>query len=194
MTTRGGYRKPQQFATSTSKAGCSQTRTFDATSGQWLDVGAATERWKPSERGSLTASQTRENAAITQARDTLDQLGMDREEIIAASQEATATGRPNPDHNPYIAGLARQATKRLYGADPDFEARYNFLHIPPPEPLPVAEPTPAPEGPGLLDSARDFFGFGEDTTAAGASTLPPEPKPLSLNTGRLWPAGRPVGA
>ncbi len=145
--------------------GLQQGREWDATEGKWVDTGQPTRRWKPSERGGLTIAQERENAAIDQARQTLDQLGMSCEEIIAASQEATATRRENPNFNPYIAGLARQATKRKYGPDPDFEDRYNFLYIPTPDPSPEARAPGAaaalePAGPNPWDRVTSMFGDG----------------------------------
>ena len=158
--------------------GTQQARRFDPRTRTWVDMGEPTQRWRPSERGGLTTSQGRENATIDQARAALDKLGMSREAIIEASQEATATGRENPDFNPYIAGLARQATRRKLGDDPDFEKRFNFLHVPPPEPAPedqaAGAAAPEPEGPSPWDRAMGAFGFGEpDAASPGLPSGPP---------------------
>ena len=87
----------------------------------WVDTGQPTQRWKPSERGGLTIAQDHENAAIDQARQTLDQLGMSCEGIIAASQEATATGRENRTSTRILQGWRDRQPSESTGPIPILE-------------------------------------------------------------------------
>lgn len=67
----------------------------------------------------ITDSQKANNAEIDAARKAI--RGLSREEILTRTQEATATGRDNPDYDPYLAGLVKKATQRKTGTDSEFE-------------------------------------------------------------------------
>ncbi len=72
--------------------------------------------------GSLTAAQQANNAEIDAARQAIEGLG--RDDILKRTQAATATGRDNPDYDPYLAKMVGTATQRKVGDDPDFEPIY----------------------------------------------------------------------
>ena len=72
--------------------------------------------------GSLTAAQRANNAEIDAARQAIEGLG--RDDILKRTQAATATGRDNPDFDPYLSKLVKTATQRKVGDDPDFEATF----------------------------------------------------------------------
>ncbi len=67
----------------------------------------------------LTQAQEANNSEIDAARASI--AGLSREEILRRTQEATATGRDNPDFDPYLAALVKRATQRKVGEDADFE-------------------------------------------------------------------------
>lgn len=67
----------------------------------------------------VTPSQSANNAEIDAAREAI--RGLSRDEILTRTQEATATGRDNPDYDPYLAGLVKKATQRKTGNDSEFE-------------------------------------------------------------------------
>lgn len=63
----------------------------------------------------LTTPQQRTNAAIEAARQQL--VGMTESEIKRRTQAYTETGRENPEFDPQLASLVRQARSRKYGED-----------------------------------------------------------------------------
>ncbi len=67
----------------------------------------------------VTPSQSANNAEIDAAREAI--RGLSRDEILTRTQEATATGRDNPDYDPYLSGLVKKATQRKTGNDSEFE-------------------------------------------------------------------------
>jgi len=66
-------------------------------------------------QGGVTPTQQARNGDIQAARRQLD--GMTREQIVSAAQQFTATGRNNPDYNPFVARAARIASRKLTGED-----------------------------------------------------------------------------
>lgn len=81
---------------------------------------------KASRAHNLTPTQQANNTEIDAARQAIANLS--REDIIKRTQQFTATGRENPDYDPYLASMIKKATRRKVGNDPDFESVYqNFF-------------------------------------------------------------------
>ncbi len=78
---------------------------------------------------SSSAPREASNAQITQARKTLERLGLNSEAIRTASQPMLPNGMPNPDYQPRVGQLVTLATKRLVGVDdPGFEDVWNRVY------------------------------------------------------------------
>jgi len=71
-------------------------------------------------RGEFSTSQQRINDSIDGARQRL--AGMSKTDVLAVTQAATATGRPNPNYDPQMASIVRIANTRKYGDDPAHDA------------------------------------------------------------------------
>jgi len=97
-----------------------QLRSFE-NQAKLLDKRLEAQKNKP-----LTTSQERANAEIDEARVTLDQKGLSKEDILKATQSTLSTGRDNPNFNPAIAKLVNTSRRRKYGDDPDF-SKYAWL-------------------------------------------------------------------
>jgi hypothetical protein len=72
--------------------------------------------------GGVTSAQFANNAEIDAARRYLTESGLGMADVIARTQEQTATGRENPDYDPYLARSFNLAMQRKIGDDPDFES------------------------------------------------------------------------
>ncbi len=68
---------------------------------------------------SLTTTQQRSNEEINAARQAL--TGMSRDDVLRKTQQATATGRNNPDYDPQLASQWKLANRRKYGDDTQFD-------------------------------------------------------------------------
>ena len=138
----------------------------------WTEVGRG-PRFSPTEGGSLTLAQSRENAEIKQARAALDREGLSHEDVMRISKSQRDTGRNNLDYSPFINSRVRQATRRMYGDDPDYAATYGRYLTPAPEMSEPAGMRPLPPGANvepaslLRQSYEALFGVGD---AAGQST------------------------
>ncbi len=71
--------------------------------------------------GGLTPEQQRQNEEILAAREAV--AGLTPEEIKSRTDNATLTGRPNPNFDPDMARNASLARRRLIGDDPTFDQR-----------------------------------------------------------------------
>jgi hypothetical protein len=71
---------------------------------------------------SLTPAQQANNDEIDAARKAIANLS--REDVIKRTQQYTATGRENPNYDPYLASMVRKATQRKVGNDQEFESVY----------------------------------------------------------------------
>ena len=76
----------------------------------------------------ITQAQQANNAEIDAARQAI--LGLTRDEIIRRTQPQTATGRENPDYDPYLASTVKRALDRKVGDDPDFARITGQFHNP----------------------------------------------------------------
>lgn len=77
-------------------------------------------RKKVSTVGGITLPQQRTNFEIESARKQI--AGMSQQEIKKRTQQYSATGRENPDYDGTLAAKVRQASRRKYGEDEDFES------------------------------------------------------------------------
>lgn len=118
--------------------------------------------------GQTTPTQQANNAEIDAARTLLKNRGMKREDILAATQEMTATGRDNPEFDPQLTSIVGKATQRKIGDDPEFEQFYSGINTPAPPPVTQA---------------------AQDTAAADQSRPPAEPLPADrakLKVGNVY--------
>ena len=160
----------------------------------------------------LTAVQQSRNRQIAVAREILESQGwlnnIDglRSKII----KGIDTWSMQEEYDPRLRELVDLATQRLYGEDPDYEARWAALGLPegpnaapalpPPAPAPVEEDT----GPNFLERSEDwlwrnmgeplhdFFDFSSDEEGGGAPTagapaMPAAPAQGSPATGASAP-------
>ncbi len=67
----------------------------------------------------LTTPQQRVNEEINAARQAL--AGMSRDDVLRKTQQATATGRTNPEYDQQLASQWKLANRRKYGDDSQFE-------------------------------------------------------------------------
>lgn len=74
----------------------------------------------------ITSSQHASNAEVEAARRAIQ--GLSREEILRKTQQATATGRDNPDFDPHLTSLVRKAGQRMVGDDQGFEEIHSQLY------------------------------------------------------------------
>jgi hypothetical protein len=151
--------------------------------------------------GGLTDPQQRFNAETAAARRQLDQLGVDRDTALLASQEYLPTGLPNPDYNPNMASLVRKGSRRMYGDDPGHESWMERIYGAPTPADPVvaaaSDPDPASsEPPSAAQRVAGWISsfFGDESAQAGAPATPAAgPSPhgsINLGTGeRTGPAG-----
>ncbi|MHB1220189.1 MAG: hypothetical protein ACYC1L_18540 [Alphaproteobacteria bacterium] len=96
--------------------------------GTWKPIGKG-PRWEGrAPKGDLSTAQQRLNDETDNARDELDGLGMSMADIMAATQPESATGRKNPDYNPYLKSLVSKSTRRKYGDDPDHQRYSQFVY------------------------------------------------------------------
>ncbi len=81
---------------------------------------------KPPPGQKLTAAQARSNQEIDVARKALADMNLDNAAVASASREFMDEYKVerNPNFNPRLAKLVRDATRRKIGADPDFEKLY----------------------------------------------------------------------
>jgi hypothetical protein len=130
----------------------------------------------------LTMVHQRENAGITQARKTLDDMGLDRAEIMRRSRKVTETGRDNPDHDPFLEKLVTTATKPLYGDDPDGQRYQDLIFNQPSPTVAVDAPLPGTDNePSLLKRGADYVAdmFSDDNQATAqtdAQDIPRTPE------------------
>jgi hypothetical protein len=96
--------------------------------------------------GGLSLAQERANYEVDAARQILESQNLSRAEIARRTAKATSTGRENPDYDPTLDDLVRQAARRKTGDDPEFNRVYRRLYGEPPPPI------PEPEGQGNLDA------------------------------------------
>jgi hypothetical protein len=113
-----------------------------------------------------TLAQQANNAEVDAARETLTKLGLSHAEIIARMQKASDTGMPNNKFDPFVERLARIASQRKTGPDPDFETTWRSIFNPaqPAAPAPGSDPfglraagsiaTPLPMAGGKIDAAK----------------------------------------
>jgi hypothetical protein len=74
----------------------------------------------PGSGSDLSQAQLANNAEIDAAREYLLGGDLTLDEIVRRTQESTATGRENPDFDPYLAQTYRLAMQRKVGEDPEF--------------------------------------------------------------------------
>jgi hypothetical protein len=107
--------------------------------GQWRDLN------RDPAGGQITASQIAQNAEIDAARQILKSQGYTQEKIVAAMQEESQTGMPNPDFNPTLKAIVATAIQAKVGGDPEFEQFYSGINTPAPQ---AAPPPPGAETQG----------------------------------------------
>jgi hypothetical protein len=105
-------------------------------------------------------AQQANNEEVLAARRTLAGLNLSREEILRRSQKMTATGRDNPDYDPFIERLVRIATQRVVGMDdPEFARVWAGIYGSGANPSGTSSPqaraaSPLPLTGGRIDPAR----------------------------------------
>jgi len=144
------------------------------------DLALIAARAKNGGEGKLTPTQRANNIEIDQARESLESLGMDKEEILRLTQKAANSGRSNPDYDQTLEHVLRTATQRKVGDDPEFARIYRTYYGPAPSFSDSAEPGQLPPGvsteePGLISQIGDFI-FG--SAAPPASAAPSAPAPV----------------
>lgn len=129
--------------------------------------------------GAVTPTQQANNIEIDTARRRITELAANLEPgeslldvVIELGAKSSDTGMPNSDYDPTIMRAWNNANQRKVGPDPDYDAFIASGATA--APVPVEEPVAdAPEGPGVVDQALDFFGFGDDDPAAATAAAAP---------------------
>jgi len=107
----------------------------------------------------ITPTQQSKNSEIDAARAAI--TGLDREDILARTRQYTATGRENPNFDPFLASQVKKALQRKTGDDADFEELYGQFYG-----------GDQPQGLGLVPDARNQTrGYGLDSPDSGAPPM-----------------------
>lgn len=171
--------------------------------GGWQEVSRA-PRWQPSQGPQLTAAQERNNSEIDNARQYLSRQGWDAEEIGRRTEQASATGRENPDYMADLDRIVRMATRRKIGEDDSgFEPAWRQAYggtTPPPggytaggamsmPNLTQGYAPPSIMGPSS-PAAPSAMGPGQSPAADGAGPSAPQPTPVAPVGTPRWNAGQ----
>ncbi|MCG7868379.1 MAG: hypothetical protein JAY74_18690 [Candidatus Thiodiazotropha taylori] len=120
-------------------------------------------------RKPLTPNQLAGNLTTDIARRALKSRNLSQEQIKAATQQYTDTGRSNPAYDPQLSSILREALSRKVGDDPEFEELYLQFYGKPPEDTQSVESTVETEQPPVQGArkAPDGNWYVEDPDRPG---------------------------
>ncbi|MEW8351963.1 MAG: hypothetical protein AB2689_00045 [Candidatus Thiodiazotropha taylori] len=120
-------------------------------------------------RKPLTSNQLAGNITTDIARRALKSRNLSQEQIKAATQQYTDTGRSNPAYDPQLSSILREALSRKVGDDPEFEELYLQFYGKPPEDTQSVESTVETEQPPVQGArkAPDGNWYVEDPDRPG---------------------------
>ena len=120
-------------------------------------------------RKPLTPNQLAGNLTTDIARRALKSRNLSQEQIKAATQQYTDTGRSNPAYDPQLSSILREALSRKVGDDPEFEDLYLKFYGKPPEDTQSVESTTNTEQPPVQGArkAPDGNWYVEDPDRPG---------------------------
>jgi hypothetical protein len=129
--------------------------------GTFLDFQGDLAKVKDTGKGGPTDAQLANNQEILKAREIIDQIPPEELRLIVQPEIAGSYGRsePNPNYDPYVAGLIDKAGERLTGADdPGFDQFWSSRYQTQPTQT-QAQPLPANLTPENLTVGATYQGY-----------------------------------
>ncbi len=151
-------------------------KQWNSTTNRWEPVSGG-PRWNPA-TGSITEPQKANNAEIAKAREQLQSLAMDRQQLHDAITPSDPINPYSPPRDPMIASLVRRALQHKVGDDPNFASMYDYVY----GPEPYRPPGASPDRPAASPAPASASGQVPSLLPPGPSV--PYTPPIQGNAGR----------